>query len=45
MDDQDEIGIEKLRVDPALMAQVLEHQARSRSGRDGSEITPRAAAG
>ncbi len=28
MDDQDEIGIERLRVDPALMAQVLEHQAR-----------------
>jgi len=28
MDDQDEIGIEKLRVDPALMGQVLEQQAR-----------------
>ena len=28
MDDQDEIGIEKLRVDPALMQQVLEQQAR-----------------
>ena len=27
MDDQDEIGIEKLRVDPALMQQVLEQQA------------------
>ena len=28
MDDQDEVGIEKLRVDPALMQQVLEQQAR-----------------
>ena len=28
MDDPDEIGIEKLRVDPALMRQVLEQQAR-----------------
>ena len=28
MDDQDDIGIEKLRVDPALMQQVLEQQAR-----------------
>ena len=28
MDDQDEIGIERLRVDPALMGRVLEHQAR-----------------
>ena len=28
MDDQDEIGIEKLRVDPALMRRVLEQQAR-----------------
>ena len=28
MNDQDDIGIEKLRVDPALMQQVLEQQAR-----------------
>ena len=28
MDDPDEIGIEKLRIDPALMRQVLEQQAR-----------------
>ena len=28
MDDQDEIDIEKLRVDPALMQRVLEQQAR-----------------
>ena len=28
MDDQDDISIEKLRVDPALMQQVLEQQAR-----------------
>jgi hypothetical protein len=28
MDNQDGIGIEKLRVDPALMRQVLEQQAR-----------------
>jgi hypothetical protein len=28
MDDHGEIGIEKLRVDPALMGQVLEQQAR-----------------
>ena len=27
MDNQDEIGIERLRVDPALMQQVLEQQA------------------
>ena len=27
MDDQDDIGIERLRVDPALMQQVLEEQA------------------
>ena len=29
MDDQDDFGIEKLRVDPALMHQVLEQQART----------------
>jgi hypothetical protein len=28
MDDQDDIGIEKLRVDPALMQRVLDQQAR-----------------
>jgi hypothetical protein len=28
MDDQDDIGIEKLRVDPVLMRRVLEQQAR-----------------
>src|SRR6476660_1671785 len=28
MDDQDDIGIEKLRVDPVLMQRVLEQQAR-----------------
>ena len=28
MDDPDDIGIERLRVDPALMRQVLEQQAR-----------------
>ena len=28
MDDQDETGIKKLRIDPALMRQVLDQQAR-----------------
>jgi hypothetical protein len=28
MDNQDDIGIEKLRIDPALMQQTLEQQAR-----------------
>jgi len=45
MDDQDEIGIEKLRVDPALMGQVLEQQAR-KSKRKGWQrlctVVPRA---
>ena len=38
MDDQDEIGIEKLRVDPELMQQVLERRPASRSGRNGRRI-------
>ena len=34
MDDQDDIGIEKLRVDPALMQQILDQHAR-KSKRNG----------
>jgi hypothetical protein len=45
MDDQDDIGIAKLRVDPALMRQILEQQAR-KSKRKGWQrvytLVPRA---
>ena len=45
MDDQDEIGIEKLRVDPALMQRVLEQQARKSKRKGWQRIYTRGAEG
>ena len=46
MDGQDDIGIEKLRVDPALMQQVLDEQQARKSKRKGWQrlctVVPRA---